>query len=104
MKSQGDLNFDQNRSNMGNASSHLVECIPCKKRNTRFSMGKIKCGTKSTEITSPTCGKGWKRCGPCLTLILSVCRGKIPPKMENNNNNNNKFWQEENIGYFGGCR
>ncbi len=67
-------------------------------------MGKIKCGTKSTEITSPTCGKGWKRCGPCLTLILSVCRGKIPPKMENNNNNNNKFWQEENIGYFGGCR
>jgi hypothetical protein len=45
-------------------------------------MGKIKCETKSTEITSPTCGKGWKRCGPCLTPILSICRGKIPPKME----------------------
>lgn len=102
MKTQGDLNFDQNRSNMGNASSHSVECIPSKKGNTHFSMGKIKCGTRSTEITCPTCGKRWKRRGPCLTPRLSIWGGKIPPKMENNNNN--KFWQEENIGYFGGSR
>ncbi len=89
MKTQGDLNFDQNRSNMGNASSHSVECIPSKKGNTHFSLGKIKCGTRSTEITCPTCGKRWKRCGPCLTPRLSVCGGKIPPKMKN---------------YFGGFR
>jgi hypothetical protein len=98
MKTQGDLNFDQNRSNMGNASSHSVECIPSKKGNTRFSMEEIKCEMRRTEITCPTCSKRWKRRGP----RLSICGGKIPPKMENNNNN--KFWQEENIGYFGGCR